>query len=80
MGWSGRRNGELLKLMVGQAFEVFITVDQTIKHQQNLQAVGIALIVLVAPTSRLTDLVPLMPSTIATLNSIKPGDVVDITI
>jgi hypothetical protein len=79
MGWSGKKNGELLQLMTGQGFEVLLTVDQSIRHQQNLQAAGIALIVLIAGSNRLGDLVPLMPSTLTALGSIKPGDIVEIT-
>src|SRR5271154_4990998 len=75
MGWAGKKNGELLQLLVSQGFEVFLTVDQNIQHQQNLQAAGVAVLILIAPSNRLADLVPLIPSTIATLNSIKPGDV-----
>jgi hypothetical protein len=30
MGWSGKKNGELLQLMTGQGFEVLLTVDQTL--------------------------------------------------
>src|ERR1700730_8394307 len=76
MGWSGKKNGELLQLMAAQTFEVLLTVDQSIRHQQNLQAVGVAVVVLVAPSNRLADLVPLMPSAITSLGSIKPGEVV----
>jgi predicted nuclease of predicted toxin-antitoxin system len=34
-GWSGRRNGDLLGA-AAEAFDVFITTDQGIPHQQNL--------------------------------------------
>ena len=30
MGWSSKRNGELLQLMAAQGFEVFLTVDQNL--------------------------------------------------
>jgi hypothetical protein len=79
MGWSGKKNGELLQVMAGQGFEVLLTVDQSIRHQQNLQAAGIAVIVLVAPSNRLADLEPLMPSALTSLGSIQPGDAVEIT-
>jgi hypothetical protein len=79
MGWSGKKNGELLQLMAGQGFEVLLTVDQSIRHQQNLQAAGVAVVFLIAVSNRLADLVPLMPSALASLGSIKPGDVVEIT-
>ena len=79
MGWSGKKNGELLQLMAGQNLEVLLTVDQTIRYQQNLQAAGVAAVVLVAVSNRLADLLPLVPSALAALGSIKPGDVVEVT-
>jgi PIN like domain len=79
MGWSGQKNGALLASMVAQGFEVLITVDQNLRHQQNLQAIGVAVIVLVAASSRLVDLVPLMPAAQVALSSIRPGDAVEIT-
>ncbi len=33
-GWSGIKNGRLLAL-IGGNFEVFLTIDQNIRHQQN---------------------------------------------
>jgi hypothetical protein len=79
MGWSGKKNGELLALMVAQGFEVLMTVDQNVRHQQNLQAFDVAVIVLVGASNRLADLVPLMPSAQVALSSISHGDVVEIT-
>ncbi len=79
MGWSGKKNGELLRLLAGQNFEVFLTVDQSIRHQQNLKAAGIAVIVLIAVSNRVADLLPLMPSVQSALRSIKRGHFVEIT-
>jgi hypothetical protein len=56
-----------------------LTVDQNLQHQQNLKAAGLSVLVLVAPTNRLADLLPLMPSAQAALGSISPGDVVEIS-
>jgi hypothetical protein len=78
MGWSGKTNGELLRLMAAQGFDVLMTVDQNLRHQQNLQAAGVAVIVLVAASNRLADLVPLMPSVRAASGSISPGVVLEI--
>lgn len=79
MGWSGKKNGELLRLMSGQGFDVLLTTDRSIRHQQNLHAAGVAVIVLVAVSNRLADLVPLASSALAALGSIRPGDLVDVT-
>ena len=60
MGWSGKKNGELLQLMVQESFTVFLTADQNLRYQQNLQQAGVAVVVLVAPSNRLSNLVLLM--------------------
>ena len=73
MGWSGRRNGELLVLMRERRFEAFITVDQNVEFQQNVRASGIAVIVLTARTNRLKELRPLAPAVLQKLSGIKPG-------
>jgi len=78
MGWSGKKNGELLQLMVPEKFEVFLSVDQNLRYQQNLIAANIAVVVLVAPTNRLVDLLPLMPSVLIALGTIQPGHLVEI--
>src|SRR5438046_1504532 len=74
MGWSGKKNGELLQLMLPENFEVFLTVDQNLRYQQNLRTAHIAVVVLVAPSNRLADLLPLMPSILAALGTIQPGN------
>jgi len=79
MGWSGKKNGELLKLIAGETFDSFITVDQNLRYQQNLPPVSVGIIILVAPSNRLADLLPLMPAARNALNSITAGDVVEIT-
>jgi hypothetical protein len=79
MGWSGKKNGELIQLMIARGFDLLLTVDQNLRFQQNLQGSGIALIILVAPTNRLKDLLPLIPSLHAALGSISAGDIVEIT-
>lgn len=35
--WLGKKNGELLKLMISEEFEIFITVDRNLPYQQNLE-------------------------------------------
>src|SRR3712207_1585290 len=72
MGWAGKKNGELLALMAADGFEVLLTVDQNLRYQQNPTAVGVAVVVLVAATNRLPDLLPLVPSALAALAVIKP--------
>ena len=74
-GWSGIKNGKLLALAEAE-FDVFLTVDQNLKYQQNLKAFNIAVILLVARNNRLKTLLPLMPETREALDNIKAGDFV----
>jgi hypothetical protein len=78
MGWAGKKNGELLALMAKAGFEVLLTVDQNLRHQQNLTSVGAAVVVMVAPSNRLADLVPLVPKVQSALAGIQGGDVVEV--
>lgn len=45
-GWSGLKNGALLKAAEDAGFELFITADQEISYQQNLKDRKLALVVL----------------------------------
>ena len=74
-GWSGIKNGELLALAETE-FEVFLTVDQNLKYQQNLKAFNIGVILLVARNNRLKTLLPLMPEARKALENIKAGDLI----
>ncbi len=50
MGWAAVGNGELLARAEAGGFEVLVTADRNIRHQQNLAGRTIALVVL--PTNR----------------------------
>ena len=73
MGWASKRNGELLRL-AEQEFDVFLTVDRRLQHQQQLSAFGIAVIVLMAGSNRLLDLRPLIPKVLGALPDAKLGE------
>ena len=75
-GWLGKKNGELRALMVGAGVEVLLTADRNLRHQQNLA--GVAVVVMVAPSNRLPDLIPLVPGVELALAVIAPGDVVEV--
>ena len=78
MGWAAKKNGELLKL-VESDFEVFLTVDQNLRHQQNLASSPLRLIVLVAANNQYDSLALLIPQVKAALTKLAPGDVVEIS-
>lgn len=45
-GWSTLQNGELLHAAEQEQFEIFVTTDQKLKHQQNLANYRLAIVVL----------------------------------
>ena len=75
MGWAGIKNGMLLKLAEAQ-FEVFITTDKNLRHQQNLANRKLALILL--PTNQVPIVAALVPEIEAALNNIQIGDFIEI--
>lgn len=79
MGWSGKKNGELLRLMTGQ-FDVFVTADQNLKYQQNLETASVGVIVLAAKSNRLAELLPLVLRLREAVESIQPGDLIRIEV
>jgi predicted nuclease of predicted toxin-antitoxin system len=72
-GWSGVKNGELLKRANGD-FDVLLTMDQGIYHQQNLKGLLLAIVTLRSKSNRLADTRPLMPALLSLLPNIKPGE------
>jgi hypothetical protein len=76
MGWSSKRNGELLHLMLAERFEALFTVDRNLPFQQNLRASGVAVVAAVAHTNRVKELRPLMPKVLEALAVVKAGQVI----
>jgi hypothetical protein len=77
MGWAGLRNGELLRRAEHQ-FDVFITVDQNLEFQQNLEGFSIGIVLLVATSNDINALRPLMPQVLERLSEARPGKLVRI--
>jgi len=61
-------------------FDALVTVDKSLRHQQNLSIRSFGVIVLRAKTNRITDLLPLVPELRAVLDEIRPGEVREIGI
>ena len=78
LGWAELRNGLLLDRAEQSGYEVMITTDQSIRHQQNLSKRHIGIIVLMDsrwPYVRLrTDAIR------AAIAAVKPGEALEIPI
>jgi hypothetical protein len=78
MGWSSKRNGELLELMLGDRFDVLLTVDRNLPFQQNLRASGIGVVLVIAGTNRIKELRLVVPQILDALAVVKPGELVTV--
>lgn len=75
MGWTGIKNGELLRLAEAE-FDVFVTADEKLRYQQNLSGRRLAIIVI--PTNQVRVVVGLLPAIEGALTAIQPGALVEI--
>jgi hypothetical protein len=74
--WAGLKNGELLRRAADSGFDVFVTADQNLEFQQNLARARLGVVVLVAASTALEDLRPLIPATLTAIGRVRPGEVV----
>jgi len=78
-GFSGKENGELLAL-AEKNFDVFVTIDKNIRHQQNLSGRNIAVLIIRTASNDLDDIRTHLPHALAALKTIRPGQVVEVGI
>ena len=74
-GWTGLGNGQLLRRAAAEKFEVFLTADQNLEFQQNLAGSPLRVIVLVASSNALEDLLPMVPSILRSIADARPGEI-----
>ncbi len=74
-GFKGLKNGALLNAAVLAGFEVLITVDRNMEHQQRRVSLPLAILVLVAKSNSIKDLRPIAPNALKILATIQKGDV-----
>lgn len=61
MGWSGVKNGQLMKLCIENKFDILLTIDKNLRFQQNLQNYNIAIVILDTQSSKKEDIIGLLP-------------------
>ncbi len=73
-GWSGITNGTLLDLAASAGFEAFLTCDRNMQHQQNIPALGLAIVVVAVRRIRRQTILPLTPDILSALEGLpQPG-------
>ncbi len=76
MGWSGIQNGRLLKaLRESGEFDVFVTADKSLPHQQNLRDLTFAIVLLRLRSTRVADVLARVPALLQKLPLARPGEI-----
>jgi hypothetical protein len=70
-GWNELKNGELLHAAEVDGFDVFVTADKNLRHQQNLNARQLAIVAL--PTNTLQVLLALFPKISEAVHRVQAG-------
>jgi predicted nuclease of predicted toxin-antitoxin system len=78
-GFSGKENGELLAA-ADKKFDVLLTIDKNIRHQQSLTGRKIAVLIIRAVSNDLEDIRPHVPDALSALRTIQPGQFVEVGI
>lgn len=73
MGWKGIKNGALMLRAVDAGFEVFLTADKNIRHQQNISKYRIAVVVFDVFQNTLPVLKRKIPELYSLLPSVEKG-------
>ena len=77
-GWDSLRNGELLDAAEAAGFDVLLTTDRNIRHQQNLTRRQIAIVVLGKGRWRLIK--NRLPAIAAAVAAARPGSFAEVEI
>jgi predicted nuclease of predicted toxin-antitoxin system len=77
-GFKGKKNGELLRASEAAGYDVLITTDQGMAHQQSRAGRKIAIVTIRSGTNRLEDLLPFVPAVLEALPFVVPGQNVEV--
>ena len=79
-GWLSKKNGELLKLMINDGFELFVTADQNLPYQQKVEKIPLTIAVLRGSDNRLSTLRNLVPLLLKRINAGSLSNVLEIAL
>jgi len=74
-GWSAYKNGQLLK-QLSEVFDVLVTIDQNVRHQQNLAKFNVGIVAIEIPDTRIVFLRELIPEIREAITVVNPGELI----
>ncbi len=75
MGWGGITNGKLLTRCCDSGFDVFLTIDKNLRHQQNTDRYPVIIAVLNVNSSSLAKVARFIPAFLSLLPNMEPHHV-----
>jgi len=60
-------------------YDVFVTVDKSLRHQQNLSALPFGIVLIRVPSNALEDLFPLATSLRNAIAEASPGNLIEVS-
>lgn len=79
MGWDAIENGELLRLAAQHGFDAVITNDRGLEYEQNIGALPVAVVIVLAKTNTIECIRPLYPDLLAALRRLRPCELAKVT-
>jgi hypothetical protein len=70
-GWSGIKNGKLMRLCIEHQIDILLTIDKNLIHQQNISSLSITIVVLNTPSSKSESIKEYLPNFLALINSFE---------
>jgi hypothetical protein len=61
MKWNGFRNGQLMAKAAAEQFDLLLTIDKNLRFQQNINKQDLIVVVIDSPSSKLEDILTLLP-------------------
>ena len=80
MGWLGKKNGELLGLATFNGFDIFLTLDKNLKHQQSIHKFDLKFIVLLSIDNKHQTLQPYVEKVKDLLNNLPIPKISEISL
>lgn len=74
LGWSGIKNGELLR-RAHSICEAFITLDRNLEFQQNIKVLPFGVVGVRCISNRMADLTPHIPSILSAASRVAPSQI-----
>ena len=78
LGWNGRKDQPPLELMVAHRYDALITLDKSLRFQQDLRRYPVVVFLLIAPNSKHQTLQPLVEKLQTLQWPVGQGQVVEV--